>query len=451
MDHLGKILSISAFLIAAMAVTSFGQGWGYGPVLVFDQRDGNGNVSSFGVGEYRSNRGEFGTLHNDSAQSVSVPSGFRVRFCDNEGSRGEGSGRCEEYGEGNNNLRYGGTASYVRVTGPTGWNNNGGWNSGGQRGVTVYENRDFSGRSQGYGAGRYLNMSGGLGNLRNDKASSVVVDRGFRVRLCENEGNDGRGSGRCEEYNEGRYNLRHNDSVSYVEVQRSGGWGGWNGGFPNGDRGGFPNSGVRFNDRVTVYSGGNQRGASQTFYEGVYRFTDGNFGRLPNDSASSIYVPNGYRVRLCENEGRGPVGERCEDYGAGDHTLRYQDSASSIEVRRGNSGNWELGNYNGGWNGGGRNDRGVIVYVDRDQRGASQFFDIGAYRSDQGQLGNVGNDRASSIWVGNGYRVQLCENEPRGFLGNIANTGSGRCEEYGPGRYNLRYNDTASYVRVWRQ
>ena len=447
MHHLGKILCISTFLIAAMAVTSFGQGWGYGPVLVFDQRDGNGNVSSFGVGEYRSGRGEFGTLRNDSAQSVSVPSGFRVRFCENEGSRGEGSGRCEEVGEGNTNLRYGGTASYIRVFGPTGWNNNGGWNSGDRRGVTVYEDRDATGRSQEFGVGRYLNMGGGLGNLRNDKASSVVVDRGFRVRLCENEGNDGRGSGRCEEYNEGRYNLRYDNSVSYVEVQRTGGWGGW-----NGDRGGFPGGDRdRSNDRVTVYDQVDQRGTRQAFSEGVYRYTDGNFGRLGNDSASSIYVPPGYRVRLCENEGRDRYGERCEDYGAGDHNLRYQNSASSIEVRRGNLGDWELGNRNGGWNDGGRNDRGVIVYVDRDQRGTSQFFDIGAYRADQGQLGNIGNDRASSVWVGNGYRVQLCENEPRGFLGNISNTGGGRCEDYGPGRYNLRYNDTASYIRVWRQ
>ena len=448
MNHLGKYLCISSLLIVATATISFGQGWGYGPVLVFDQRDGNGNVSSFGVGEYRNNRGEFGTLRNDAAYSVSVPPGFRVRFCENEGSRGEGSGKCEELAEGNSNLRYGGSASYIRVTGPSGWNNRVGWNGGGQRGVTVYEDRDFRGRSQDFGQGRYLNAGGGLGNVRNDKASSVVVDRGFRVRLCENEGDDGRGSGRCEDYGEGRFNLRYNDSVSYVEVQRAGGWGGWN----NGRSGGFPGGNPdRFSDRVTVYADANQQGTRQTFTEGVYRVTDGNFGRLQNDTASSVSVPPGFRVRLCENDGRGPYGERCEDYGAGDHNLRYNDLASAVEVRRGNSGGWEIGNTNsGGWNGGGgSNDRGVVVFVDRDQRGTSQFFDVGAYRADQGQLGSVGNDRASSVLVANGYRVQLCENEPRGLFGNITAAGSGRCEEYGPGRYNLRYNDTASYIRVW--
>ena len=301
----------------------------------------------------------------------------------------------------------------------------------GQRGVTVYEDRDSRGRSQEFGVGRYLNANGGLGNLRNDKASSVRVDRGFRVRLCEDEGDRGVGAGRCEEYGEGNFNLRYNDSASFIEVTRSGGFGG-----PVID----PD---RLNDRVTVYSELNQRGIRQAFGEGVFRFIDGNFGRLANDSASSIYVPSGYRVKLCENEGRGPYGERCEEYSAGDHNLRFQNSASSIEVRRGGGG-WQIGSYNNG--GGVGNDRGVIVYVDSDERGASQLFEVGTFRADQGQLGSVGNDRASSVWVANGYRVQLCENEPRGF----GNVGTGRCEEYGPGRWNLRYADTASYVRVWR-
>ncbi len=301
----------------------------------------------------------------------------------------------------------------------------------GQRGVTVYEDRDFRGRSQEYGVGRYLNPNGGLGNLRNDKASSVVVQRGFRARLCEDEGDRGLGSGRCEEYGEGSFNLRYNDTASFIEVVRGGGFGG-----PAVD----PD---RSNDRVTIYSALNQRGVTQTFGDGIYRFIDGNFGRLANDSASSIYVPTGYRVKLCENEGRGPYGERCEEFGAGDHNLRFQNAASSVEVRRGGSG-WQLGANNGG--GGQGNERGAIVYVDSDQRGASQLFEIGTFRADHGQLGSVGNDRASSVWVANGYRVQLCENEPRDF----GNAGSGRCEEYGPGRWNLRYADTASYVRVWR-
>src|SRR5947209_4208008 len=117
MNRLGRIIGISSLVLVGAVVTSFAQ-WGYGPVVVFDQRNGNGNASSFGVGEFRNDRREFGTLRNDSARSVTVPNGYRVRFCESEGSRGEGSGRCEEVGEGNHNLQYAGSASFIRVTGP---------------------------------------------------------------------------------------------------------------------------------------------------------------------------------------------------------------------------------------------------------------------------------------------------------------------------------------------
>jgi len=204
MKNLCKIAGLSSLMLVALALSSFAQ-WGYGPVVVFDGKNGGGTASSFGVGEFRNGSGEFGTLRNDSARSVTVPTGYRVRFCENEGSRGEGSGRCEEVTEGNHNLQYGGTASYIRVFGPrSGGNWGSGWNGGGQRGVVLYEDANSTGRSQEFGVGRYLNMTGALGNVRNDKASSVVVQRGFRVRLCEDEGNMGIGAGRCEEYGEGR-------------------------------------------------------------------------------------------------------------------------------------------------------------------------------------------------------------------------------------------------------
>lgn len=101
-------------------------------------------------------------------------------------------------------------------------NNDNNWSI---EGVTVYEGRNSRGRSQSYKIGRYLNNARQLGNLRNNRASSVNVRRGFRVRLCDSEGGrNGLGSGRCEEYGEGTHNLRYNDSASYVEVRRDGGF-----------------------------------------------------------------------------------------------------------------------------------------------------------------------------------------------------------------------------------
>ena len=99
-------------------------------------------------------------------------------------------------------------------------------NSNGRQGVTVYSEKNYRGSSQSFGVGRFLSAGNQLGALRNDDASSVVVERGFRVRLCENEGSSGAGEGRCEEYGEGRFNLRYNDKASYIEVNRIGGGGG---------------------------------------------------------------------------------------------------------------------------------------------------------------------------------------------------------------------------------
>lgn len=91
---------------------------------------------------------------------------------------------------------------------------------------------------------------------------------------------------------------------------------------------------------VTVFEHANSGGRSQTFGEGRFRADYKQLGNLPNDSASSVKVIRGYRVRLCENESEGkPVG-RCEEYGEGTFNLRVTraggvaDRVSMIEVFR---------------------------------------------------------------------------------------------------------------------
>ncbi len=305
------------------------QGFGGGPVVVYNQRDGAGNSQVFDVGEFRNDRGQLGNLRNDTAVSVFVEVNYRVRFCDSE-NRG-GTGRCEEFGPGYHNLRYPNIASYIRVTGPGGgWTGGGGVGGVGGRGVTVFEDRDFRGGSQTFGPGRYLNNAGQLGSLRNDEASSIIVDRGFRARLCESEGT-GNGSGRCEEYSEGRFNLRYNDEVSFIQVQRIGGsWGG--GGWGGGGGGGFGGS----NRLVIVYSDPDQGGDQQGYDVGTYRNDLRTLGNIKNDDAGSVFVPRGYRVRICDSEGGGRGAGRCEEYGSGTRNLRYNDRMSYIRVWRGN-------------------------------------------------------------------------------------------------------------------
>jgi len=96
----------------------------------------------------------------------------------------------------------------------------------GKAGVTVYDDRNFRGTSQSFGVGRYLNNAGQFGALRNDEASSVLVLNGYKVRFCDGEGS-GNGSGKCDEYGAGRYNLRLNDEASFIEVTRVYGGGNW--------------------------------------------------------------------------------------------------------------------------------------------------------------------------------------------------------------------------------
>jgi len=329
-------MKIHSFLFFCFAILMMlpsqvsAQRWGIGAVLVYDQPEGRGNESGFNVGEFRSTRGEFGTLRNKSAFSVSVPPGFRVKFCENEGRKGEGGGRCEEFAEGNHDLRYGGTASYIHVFGPRSggdWNN--GWRGDGEAGVTVYENRNFLGNSQSFAVGRYLNIGGGLGSLGNDKASSVVVSPGFRVRLCENEGTSGAGEGRCEDFSEGRFNLKYDNTASYVEVRRM--YGGWHGGWSGGGAGNGGNTG---SGPVIVYSEKDQKGNQQAFGVGTFLNIGHQLGAIGNDNASSVFVERGYRVRFCEDEGKGNGAGRCEDFGPGSYNLKYYDKASFIRVWR---------------------------------------------------------------------------------------------------------------------
>ena len=127
-----------------------------------------------------------------------------------------------------NQGRYGAITSSPAID--CGRNSDNSNNNDGRQGVTVYSDRDYRGSSQSFGVGRFLNAGGQLGALRNDDASSVEVQHGFRVRLCEDEGSSGTGSGRCEDYGEGRFNLRYNNKASYIEVTRIGGGGGGGGG-----------------------------------------------------------------------------------------------------------------------------------------------------------------------------------------------------------------------------
>ncbi len=201
-------------------------------VTVYEDYDLRGRSQTFADGRYLNNRRQLGNLRNDRASSIDVPVGHTARLCDTEGS-GYGAGACQVFSPGRHNLPFSldNRVSYIEVSQVI-WGGGGGPGPGvgvpstpglGQTGATVYSDSNFSGRSQSYGPGRYLNSENQLGNIRNDEASSVRVTSGYRVRLCENEGAYGHGGGRCEEYGAGSFRLRYSDEASYIEVTRSSG------------------------------------------------------------------------------------------------------------------------------------------------------------------------------------------------------------------------------------
>ncbi len=181
-------------------------------VKIFEGRDYQGKSANFGVGTYNANNGPLNGIGNDTASSIQVPAGYKVKLCSTEGTKREGAGDCEEYGEGNFNLRYARQASWVKV-----------WLAGNETqnesvGVTVFEGRDYQGKSAIFGNGTFNANNGPLNGIANDSASSVIVPNGFMVRICEHEGSNNAGGGNCEEYGEGRYNLKYPKQASWIKV-----------------------------------------------------------------------------------------------------------------------------------------------------------------------------------------------------------------------------------------
>ncbi len=178
-------------------------------VKIFEGVNSSGKSAIFGIGTFWANHGSLNGIGNDTASSIEVPTGFRVRICSTEGQNREGAENCEEYTEGSHNLRYSKQASWVRVT-----------KGGGDftaAGVTIYEG-EFGGRSSVFGMGVFTADNGPLNGIGNDAASSVQVPRGFRVKLCSDEGRNREGAGQCEEYGEGRHSLRYKRTASWVQV-----------------------------------------------------------------------------------------------------------------------------------------------------------------------------------------------------------------------------------------
>ena len=244
---------------------------------------------------------------------------------------------------------------------------------------------------------------------------SVKVSKGYNIRFCAEK----TGGGNCEEYGEGTHNLV-SAGFNFIKVWK---------GEPT------PSAGpVKTIPPVVVYEERNWGGRSQVFLPGIYRSFRGEFGKIIDNHAMSVVVTKGFRVRFCVDEGllyRG-AGD-CEVHEEGRHNLRFADSISFIEVT-------DLADNSP------KDEKlPVVLYEDASQGGKMQGFDTGTFLASQGQFRKLANNQASSIAVKDGYRASVCADEPAAG-GDAVN-----CEEFGPGKKNLKNRKTASYLKVVKE
>lgn len=175
--------------------------------------------------------------------------------------------------------------------------------------LTVFSAANGEGRTQGFMVGRFRADEGRLAEIGNDNISSIRVEDGYDVYLCDGEG-DGNGAPRCQGFRPGQFNLsafEMDKIVSYVEV---------------------------YSDPVTVYSGDDWRGRGQGYNPGRYFANRGDLDFVGNDAIKSVRVRVGYRARLCQHEGNGNGDGTCQEFRPGHWNVsdEMRDQTSFISV-----------------------------------------------------------------------------------------------------------------------
>ncbi|CAN5333649.1 hypothetical protein BH10ACI3_BH10ACI3_05780 [soil metagenome] len=322
-----KVVSFCLFILfcAAAVLPAAAQNTGIPPVILFNAADGKGEGQAIPAGVFKVDAKQLGS----TAISVTVAKGFVVKFCQTPGPNNDGGGKCEEYAQGTYNL-LSVDFTYVRVAPehpaapitlnpvPADPPN---------RPVAppvratvappmiVYEAMNWGGRSQTFTPGMYRFNRAEFGHINDNMAMSVVIAPGFRGRFCTDEGVWARGTGDCEEHDDGKFNLRFANSISFIEVidlkDKS----------PADDK--MP---------VTLYEDKDQGGKRQGFDEGIFVASLGQLGKVANDTASSVTVKSGYRVMVCGDEVINGSPEKCEEYGPGKHDLNNNNAASYVKV-----------------------------------------------------------------------------------------------------------------------
>ena len=256
--------------------------------------------------------------------------------------------------------------------------------------VSLFEHGGFGGVAEEFGVGSHSLAGSRVGD---DTVSSVQVPSGFMVRLCENTD----GTGDCVSYDASTgFVGGMNDRASYLQVSE--------GTLP-------PAPG-----RVALFEHGGFGGVAEEFGVGSHSLVG---SRVGDDAVSSVQIPSGFMVRLCENsDGTG----NCVTYDASGYVGgNMNDKASSLQVSEGT-----LPPAVGK----------VSLFEHGHFGGVAEEFGVGSHSL----VGSrVGDDAVSSVQIPSGFTARLCENSD----------GTGKCVTYDESTIFIGgINDKASYLEV---
>jgi hypothetical protein len=290
-----------------------GSGWqgGSGGVTLYEDSGFRGRQETFVQDDPGLDDNPIG---QDRASSVRVAPGCWVRLFEDSGYRGRYLDVSVDIPDLRSTPLGTDRASSLRVSCAGDWWGN--FDDLGQRGrVTLYGDRDFRGRHESF---VYDDPSLEDNLIDQDRASSVRVDPGCRVRLFEDSGYRGRYLDLRESVPDLRYTPLGGDSVSSLTVA-------CDPARPNFLQGHGPTRGV------TLYRDSGFRGRRETF---VYDDATLEDNYLDHDTASSVRVDPGCRVRLYRDTGfRGQYLDTAQDIPDLRHTPVGTDNVSSLRVR----------------------------------------------------------------------------------------------------------------------
>ncbi len=364
------------------------------------------------AGSYRLYQMKIG---NDMLSSIQIPYGFKVTLYENDNF----SGRSQTYTANTACLdaQWNDMASSIVVEST--------YNPGGGVGqtdyVVFYNDSYYRGFSQSLRPGIYSGSQ--LGNLKYNISSFKIVGNLRVKRYINNESN----SGYSSVYDASQSYLPdgQNDKAGSVTIEY------YN---PNGNNGGGNNGGGYGNTSyASFYTECNYDGNSIRLMPGYY---DGAKLGLFKNNISSLQIPSNLRVKVFTNDNLyGQSTTLTDNSTCLDYNLKNRIGSIVIEERRGN------------WGGGGGNPPGgnelVMIYADENYRGQSASLLPGSY-STMSQANGFPDNALSSLQVPTGYRVVLYEFENFGGKSyTITNSKTG---------FSFSgWNDKTSSIKVFRE